>query len=77
MLLKNIYGENSHLFAYLRFCAFARVSLCRLVLLVLLVLIVLLACAKSFRKKENREFKTALVTSFILILTSPMTGSIC
>ena len=35
--------------------------LCRLVLLVLLV------CAKSFRKK-NKEFKTALITSFILLL---------
>ena len=33
---KNIQGENSHLFAYLRFCTFARVSLCRLVFLVLL-----------------------------------------
>ena len=34
MLLKNILGENSDLFAYLRFCAFARVSICHLVLLV-------------------------------------------
>ena len=49
------------MFTYLRFCAFARVSLCRLVLLVLLV------SAKSFRKK-NKEFKTALITSFILLL---------
>ena len=49
------------MFAYLRFCAFARVSLSRLVLLVLLV------SAKSFRKK-NKEFKTALITSFILLL---------
>ena len=48
------------MFTYLRFCAFARVSLCRLVLLVLLV------SAKSFRKK-NKEFKT-LITSFILLL---------
>ena len=55
MLLKNIYGENSHLFAYLRLSAFARVSLCRLVLLVLFVLLellVLLVPAKSFRKKK-------------------------
>ena len=28
MLLKNIEGEKSHLFAYLRFCAFAWVSFC-------------------------------------------------
>ena len=48
------------MFTYLRFCAFARVFLCRLVLLVLLV------SAKSFRKK-NKEFKT-LITSFILLL---------
>ena len=54
-------NKNSHLFAYLRFCAFTRGSLCHLVLLVLLV------CAKSFRKK-NKEFKTALITSFILLL---------
>ena len=33
MLLKTSKGEYSHLFAYLRFCAFAGVSLCRLVLL--------------------------------------------
>ena len=47
MLLKTSNGTNSHLFAYLRFCAFAGVYLCRLVLLVVLVLLV---CAKSFRK---------------------------
>ena len=69
MLLKNIYGENSHfphfshsLFA---FCAFAWVFLC---LLVLSVLLVLLVHAKSFRKKKNKAFKTALITSFILLL---------
>ena len=49
-----------HLFAYL-----LRVSLCRFVLLVLLVLLV---CAKSFRKRKNKKFKTALITSFILPL---------
>ena len=37
MLLKNIYGEKSHLFNYLRFCSFVWVSLCLLVLLVLFV----------------------------------------
>ena len=46
------------------FCAFARESLCRLVLLVLLVLLV---CAESFRKK-NKEFKISLMTSLILLL---------
>ena len=57
MLLKTSKGEISHLFAYLRFCAFARVSLCCLVLLVLLlllVILVLLVCAKSFRKKKTK-----------------------
>ena len=58
MLLKHIKGENSPLFAYLRFCAFARVSLCLLVLLVVSVR------AKSFRKK-NKEFKTALIANIL------------
>ena len=40
-------------------------SLCRLMLLVLFVLLV---CATSFRKKKNKKFKTALITSFILLL---------
>ena len=39
--------------------------MCRFVLLVLLVLLV---CAKSFRKRKNKKFKTALITSFILPL---------
>ena len=70
MLLKNICGENSHLFANLRFRASARVFLCRLVLLVLFVLFVLLVRAKSFRKKKKKKFETALITSFILLLRS-------
>ena len=36
---------------------------------VLLVLLVLLVRAKSFRKKK-KEFKTALITSFTLLLTN-------
>ena len=69
MLLNTSKGENSNLFAYFRFCAFARVSLNRLVILVLLellVILVLLVCAKSFRKKNNEKFNTALITSCIL-----------
>ena len=58
MLLKNIYGKKSHLFA---FCAFTWVSL------YLLVLLFFLMRVKSFGKK-NKEFKTALITSFILFL---------
>ena len=50
------------------FCAFARMSLCFLVLLVLLTLLVLFVRAKSFRKKKIKKFKTALITSFILLL---------
>ena len=71
MLLKASKGGNSHLFAYFRFCAFARMSLYRLVILVLLVLLVilvLLVCVKSFRKKNNEKFNTALITSCILLL---------
>ena len=40
---------------------------------VLLVLLVLLVRAKSFRKK-NKEFKTALMTSFTLLLTGSRYG---
>ena len=46
------------------FCAFAWLRLCAFVLLALLVLLVR---AKSFHKK-NKEFKTALITSFTLLL---------
>ena len=52
------------------FCAFACLRLCTFVLLVfsvLLVLLVILVRAKSFCKK-NKEFKTALITSFTLLL---------
>ena len=42
-------------------------SLCLLVLLVLLVLSVFFVRAKSFRKK-NKDFKSTLITSFILLL---------
>ena len=68
-----MYGEKSHLFAYLRFCAFAWVSLCLLVFIVIFVLLVLLVLfvrAKSFRKNNNnnKKFKTALITSSILLL---------
>ena len=48
------------------FCTFARLCFCALVLLVLFVLFMR---AKSFCKK-NKEFKTALITSFILLLNS-------
>ena len=34
------------------------------------VLLVLLVRAKSFRKKKNKELKTALITSFTLLLTN-------
>ena len=66
MLLKNILGENSHLIAYLSFCFYLVASWCLLVLLVLLMLLVLLVRAKSFCKKK--EFKTALITSLLLLL---------
>ena len=36
--------------------------------LVTLVLLVLLVRVKSFRKKKNKRFKTALITSFIILL---------
>ena len=70
MLLKIISGENSHLFAYLRFvlllgCVFAPFGA--------LVLLVLLVHAKSFRKKKKKKkkgFKTVLMTSFILLPNS-------
>ena len=61
------YLRGKHLIHLFAFCAFARMSLCLFVLFVLLVLLVLLVCVKSFRKK-NKEFKTALITSFILLL---------
>ena len=71
MLPKNIWGENSHLFAYLHFCAFAWVSLCLLMLLVLLVR-AKTYCKKKNKKKNNnnniKKFKTGLITSFILLL---------
>ena len=63
---KHLRGKLS-LIRLFGFCAFAGVSLCCLVLFVLLVLLVLLVCAKCFRKK-NIEFKTALITSFLLLL---------
>ena len=45
-------------FAWLRLCAFSA-----------LMLLVLLLRAKSFcKKKKNKEFKTALITSFTLLL---------
>ena len=46
-----------HLFAYLRFCAFAWASLYLLRFL----------CV-SKKNKKNKEFKTALTTSFSLLL---------
>ena len=55
-------------------CVFVLLLGCVFVLLVLfvllefLVLFVLFARAKSFRKKQNKEFITALITSFILLL---------
>ena len=57
------------------FCAFARMSLCLLVLLVLLTLLVLFVRAKSFRKKKIKKFKTALITSFILLLNFQLSQS--
>ena len=68
MLLKSIWGENSHLFAYLHICAFARVSLCLSMLLVLLVLFSAFSVCQKFSKKKKKKFKTALITSFILLL---------
>ena len=55
--LKNIWGEKSPLFAYLLlwFCSFAGLCLCAFGAF----------CAKSFRKKE---FKIALIASFMLLL---------
>ena len=55
--LKNIWGEKSPSFAYLLlwFCSFAGLCLCAFGAF----------CAKSFRKKE---FKTALIASFMLLL---------
>ena len=53
--------EKKSLICLFAFCSFAWVSLCLLVLLVLLVR------AKSFHKK-NKGIKTALITSFILLL---------
>ena len=58
--------KKSHLFAYLRFCAFVILLGCIFVLLVLFVHV------KSFRKKNNKEFKTALITSFVLLLKNPI-----
>ena len=55
-------------------CVFVLLLGCVFVLLVLfvllefLVLFVPFARAKSFRKKQNKEFITALITSFILLL---------
>ena len=67
---KHLRGK-SHLFAYLCLCAFDRVSLCRLVLFsafgAFCVFSVIFLCVKCFRKK-NKKFKTALITSFILLL---------
>ena len=69
---KHLRGK-SHLFAYLCLCAFDRVSLCRLVLFsafgAFCVFSVIFLCVKCFRKK-NKKFKTALITSFILLLNS-------
>ena len=50
---------------FVLFCAF----LCFFVLfLCFFVLLMLLVCAKSFRKRKNEEFKTALITSFTLLV---------
>ena len=65
MLLKK--PLKSHLFAYLRFCAFPRVSLCLLVLL-LLWCFWCFWCVQNVFVRKNKEFKTALITSFILLL---------
>ena len=56
-----------HLFAFV-----VHLFGCIFVLLVLLVLLVLFVRAKCFCKKNkiNKEFKTALTTSFILLLNS-------
>ena len=66
------YASKKHLrrqiVTYLLICLFAWVYLCHLVLSGLIVLLVLLVCAKSFRKKNNKEFKTALMTSIALLL---------
>ena len=65
MRIKSIWGEKSHLLRLFAFCAFVWLRLyafwCFLVLLVR---------ATSFHKK-NKKFKTALITSFILLLNSP------
>ena len=53
MRIKNIEGEKSHLFAYLRFCDFAWLGLCAFVAFGALVPLVHLVCAKSFRKKNK------------------------
>ena len=58
MCIKNILGKKV---TYSLICVFVLLLGCVFVLLVLLVL------AKSFRKK-NKEFKTALITSFTLLL---------
>ena len=77
MLLKKHLRRNSHLFAYLRFRAFARVSLCRLVLLVLFSAFGAFGafgafsaflCVRNLFVKKSKKFKTALTTSSILLL---------
>ena len=54
MRIKNIYGEKSHLFAYLRFFCFW--------------CFVRFWCLRNLFVKKKKEFKTALITSFILLL---------
>ena len=59
-------------FLFLSICVFVLLSVYFFVLLVLLVLLLLLVLFvrdKSFcKKKKKKEFKTALITSFILLL---------
>ena len=58
------------LFSYLRFVLLLG---CVFVLLVLLVLLVLW-CVQNIYVKKNKEFKTALMTSFTLLLTGSRSG---
>ena len=61
MRIKNIYGEKSHLFTYLRFFAVATASLC---LLLFLCLLSFLVRVKSCCKRNIKRFEIALMTSF-------------
>ena len=68
MRIKNIYGENCHLFAYLRFCDFAWLHLCALGAFGTFDTFGTFGSCKIFSQKKKKEFKTAVINSYTLLL---------